>query len=250
MEETPLDTIRRLECRAFNAWPALQTLVHDGWILRFARGHTKRANSVNALWPCETPLEARIGHAEALYRRHDLPPVFRITPLAEPGLDAALAGRGYASFDRSLVMQAPLGASTASDGTIELSTSPLPVWLGAFGKATGARSADVSTLGEMLGKLVPPAAFARVDGPDGAPCAFGMGVAEAGELGIFEMLTVPAARRAGHAARLIEALMQWGRAQGASTAYLQVTGDNAPALALYARLGFREVYAYHYRRKP
>ncbi len=250
MEETPLDTIRSLECRAFNAWPALQTLVHDGWILRFARGHTKRANSVNALWPCETPLDARIAHAEGLYRRHDLPPIFRITPLAEPGLDAALAERGYARIDPSLVMRAPLGDAAASADGVELSSSPLPVWLGAFGKATGARPADVSTLGEMLGKLVPPAAFARVDGPGGTPCAFGMGVAEAGELGIFEMLTVPAARRAGHAARVIASLMQWGRAQGARHAYLQVTGGNAPALALYARLGFREVYAYHYRRRP
>jgi len=248
MEETPLETVRMLESRAFNAWPALQTLVHDGWILRFARGHTKRSNSVNAVWPCATPLDARIAHAEALYRRHDLPPVFRITPLAEPELDAALEARGYVRFDDSLVMRAPIG-DAAAHASVALSPSPLPAWIGAFGKAAGAKPADVAILREMLGKLVPPAAFAQVDGPGGAPCAFGMGVAEDGELGIFEMLTVPAARRAGHAARVIAALMHWGRTQGAHHAYLQVTGGNAAARDLYARLGFVALYAYHYRRR-
>jgi GNAT superfamily N-acetyltransferase len=249
MQETTPDTVRALECRAFNAWPALQTLVHDGWILRFARGHTKRANSVNAVWPCSQPLDARIAHAEALYRRHDLPPTFRVTPLAEPGLDAALAARGYALVDPTIVMQARLGGPATAVAGVEIADEPRPQWLGAFAKASGARQETVAILGEMLGRIVPAAAFARVDGADGSPCAFGMGVLEAGDLGIFEMLTVPAARRMGHAARIIGALSAWAQAQGAARAYLQVVADNVPARALYAGLGFADAYAYHYRRR-
>jgi GNAT superfamily N-acetyltransferase len=248
MEENATDLVRTLECRAFNAWPALQTLVHDGWLLRFARGHTKRANSVNALWPGRTALDARIAHAEGHYRRHGLPPTFRITPLCEPELDDVLAARGYRHIDPTIVMRVPVGQVATTSADVRLSPKPLPVWLGAFGKTAGASPESRAILGEMLGQIVPAAAFAQIDGPDGAPCAFGMGVTEAGELGIFEMLTAVTARRKGHAARVIGALADWGRTQGASHVYLQVVADNAPARALYDRLGFKPVYAYHYRR--
>ena len=38
-----------LEHLAFNAWPALRVVVQGNWLLRFADGYTKRANSINAL---------------------------------------------------------------------------------------------------------------------------------------------------------------------------------------------------------
>jgi ribosomal protein S18 acetylase RimI-like enzyme len=46
------------------------------------------------------------------------------------------------------------------------------------------------------------------------------------------------------------ALLEWGAERGATTAYLQVLGDNAPALALYERLGFVTHHAYRYLASP
>lgn len=251
--EATTATIRTLECRAFNAWPALQTVVDEGWLLRFARGHTKRANSVNVLWPgggADLPL--RIARAEALYRAQRLQPVFRVTPLAEPDLDAALAARGYEAFDPSLVLAGDIAA------VADAARAPLPVpapdpfagWLDAFGAATQAAPAPLAALGDMLRVLVPPAGFVRVPARDGGDGAYAMGVAEAGDLGVFEVLTVPEARRQGLAAKALAALAAWAMPLGARRAWLQVTAENAPARALYARLGMREIYRYHYRRAP
>jgi GNAT superfamily N-acetyltransferase len=56
----------------------------------------------------------------------------------------------------------------------------------------------------------------------------------------------PGQRRQGLALAVMAALLEWGAEQGATTAYLQVLGDNRPALELYDGLGFRTHHAYRY----
>jgi ribosomal-protein-alanine N-acetyltransferase len=58
-----------------------------------------------------------------------------------------------------------------------------------------------------------------------------------------EVLTLavwPEARRAGVGLRLVEAGAVEAAARGAERLFLEVADDNAAALALYARCGFRE----------
>jgi N-acetylglutamate synthase len=56
----------------------------------------------------------------------------------------------------------------------------------------------------------------------------------------------PTHRRRGVARAVMSALVAWGAELGATTAYLQVLGDNEPALALYESMGFRTHHAYAY----
>ena len=49
----------------------------------------------------------------------------------------------------------------------------------------------------------------------------------------------PDRRRGGLASALIDAVTDWGARRGASEVSLDVARDNDPALALYAKLGFR-----------
>jgi N-acetylglutamate synthase len=56
----------------------------------------------------------------------------------------------------------------------------------------------------------------------------------------------PEHRRQGLARTVMAALLEWGAERGATTAYLQVLGHNAPALALYERMGFTTHHAYAY----
>ncbi len=40
-----------LESRLINAWPSFDYQVYDGWLLRLAKGYSKRANSASPLMP-------------------------------------------------------------------------------------------------------------------------------------------------------------------------------------------------------
>jgi ribosomal protein S18 acetylase RimI-like enzyme len=56
----------------------------------------------------------------------------------------------------------------------------------------------------------------------------------------------PAARGTGLGLRLVEAVADWAREQGAAAVELSVTTNNAAAAAFYARTGFAETG----RRRP
>jgi ribosomal protein S18 acetylase RimI-like enzyme len=100
----------------------------------------------------------------------------------------------------------------------------------------------------MLESIVPPRAFASLH-QDGRPVALGLAVAERGYVGLSSIVTAVDARNQGVGRRMVGHLLAWGQQQGAQTAYLAVMLDNAPALRLYTRFGFREAYRYWYRVK-
>jgi hypothetical protein len=55
------DLSRRIEEVSLNAWPAIQQVLLDGWVLRFSRGYTKRADLVNALYSTRLELGEKIA---------------------------------------------------------------------------------------------------------------------------------------------------------------------------------------------
>ncbi len=243
--------VRRLEELTLNAWPALQTLQLGGWVLRFANGYTRRANSVQPLYPSQHDLATNLQLAEAHFTRLGLPTVFKLTAAAEPaGLDAALAARGYAEDARTSVQLLDLNTlPAAAPGATVLAEALTDDWLAAVSALAAIPQRHQPTLRTMLGLLAPQAAFASL-AEAGEVVACGLAVLEAGHVGLFDLVTHPAHRRQGHACRLILDLLAWGRANGAHTSYLQVMVNNPPALALYAGLGYRELYQYWYRVRP
>jgi GNAT superfamily N-acetyltransferase len=56
---------------------------------------------------------------------------------------------------------------------------------------------------------------------------------------LISMWVAPTARRSGVGDALIDAAIEWARANGVSRLLLYVVDDNAPAIALYARKGFQ-----------
>ena len=71
--------IRRVEELTISAWPALHTLLYDGWVLRLAAGFTRRANSVWPLYESTLGLERKVEACEQVYRRAEQRVVFKMT---------------------------------------------------------------------------------------------------------------------------------------------------------------------------
>ena len=236
-----------------NAWPALQVMLYDGWVLRFADGYTRRANSVSPLYASSQDIEEKIRRCEHFYRRRGLSAIFKMTVESFPAsLDNLLAQKGY-------TVEAPTSVQTLDLGNIEIISQPAHLevelteawlanqcWLNASSSSVAEEQQLIQQ--QILQNIVPATCFASVDeGSEVVAC--GMGVLEGELLGIFDVATAKEHRRRGHGRQLMLNLLWWGKRNGARTAYLQVMLDNPPALSLYEKLGFREVYQYWYRVK-
>ena len=243
--------IRVVEELSMNAWPALQTMLYDGWVLRFADGYTRRANSINPIYPSSEDVHGKIQTCERLYRDRGLNVVFKVTSAVYPeALDDVLAGLGYAVDAQTSVQIADLGSMDklpAQEATLAESLSG--AWLAAFCEMSGIPERRKPVLRQMLHSIAPATCFASIRHGDQV-IACGLGVLQAGFVGLFDIVTHSESRRQGHGTQLVLSILAWARQRGARTAYLQVMLNNAPALRLYSKLGFAEVYQYWYRVKP
>jgi ribosomal protein S18 acetylase RimI-like enzyme len=246
--------IALLEELAANAWPAAVNQAVDGWILRYASGVSRRANSVFALRCEEGDLDARIAVAEAFYARRGLPGRFHISPAVAPSdLDARLAERGYHVDAPTWVRTAPLAQvreRAAGDPRFEISLLDAPdeAWFEIYHLDHSHLQRDRAVRADIMARTGPPSGFALVR-LNGRPIAAGQGVTERGWLGLFSLVTHPNFRRQGAGTAMIRALAEWGAGQGAEDIYLQVMETSTAALSLYNRLGFQALYQYYYREQ-
>lgn len=234
-----------LDRLAAAAWPATERRELGGWLLRFAHGVSRRANSC-APFPLDADapeLDARIAAVEAFYRAHGMPPRFQISPGAEPeGLDAMLAARGYETESGVTILIAKAEEIRAYAGAdVRIDIEAPDGWWDLYREGFGRDARAITALSEET------PLYASASGADGHPAAIGFGVHAAGWTGIFGMQTRRTLRGRGIGTRVLGALAQWTVERGGFGLYLQVEDDNPAARRLYERLGFRAVYGYHYR---
>lgn len=219
------------------AWPAYEQQRHGGWILRYAGGVTKRANSVLAL-DVPADLDAAIGVAEDFYASRGRRCVFAVG--AAPDLDAALEARGYALVDPTVVMVGP-GGPPEPEHEVRVEDRPWPAWLRTWWSVDGRHDSGLEEAERICTGV--PAWYAAVE-EDGVPLAVGRGVPQGDTLGVYCMATLPRARRRGLARSVLRALVRHG---GTRSAYLVTTASNVAAQALYRSEGFEIRGGYHYR---
>jgi N-acetylglutamate synthase len=239
---------RFLEELSINALPALQSIVADGWLLRFSKGYFRRANAVHPL-ELKRPFDTQIAFVEACYQARGLPPLFKLTP-DSADLDGELAARGYQRDGQVFVQTCALSILDAPLTTqVQILPVAAPAWLDLQVRWGHVPTAKAHLYRRILTGIAVPAASFIVTDPHQQPRAVGLGVVERGYVGLFALASDPAALRQGLATQLITHIAAWARSQGATQAYLQVGADNLPARTLYQKLGFRDVYDYWYRQK-
>jgi ribosomal protein S18 acetylase RimI-like enzyme len=243
--------IQTIEEISMNAWPSLQSIVLDGWILRFANGYTRRANCVMPLYASSQPVLEKIDFCEKMYGDRGRPVIFKMTQACEPPeLDTLLARRIYRAEATTSVQLLDLtGQEEHSDPQIRLQSEETEEWQAAFCRMNGIAQAQQATHRQMIHAIVPKKCFAAVTVNEKI-IGCGLAVLQSGFVGLFDIVIDPVSRQQNFGERLMRSLLGWGRSSGAHSAYLQVMCNNAPALGLYSKLGFREKYQYWYRVRP
>jgi len=243
------DANRRLERLAFRARPSLETVDYDGWILRFAGGYTKRANSVNPHFGSTLPVSTKIAHCEAFYEERGLPAIFRLTRFSRPTeLDRALTDAGYNVLDRSLVMTASLDRAPGLETGKVLRMSN-DEWFAAFDRLRRLKPVERAIHRRVVESAQGTSYFAMIE-QDGDPIACGLGVLVDGAVGLFDLFAGEAYRHRGHGTAIAGSILRWAVHRGARTGFLQIHSQNTPARRLYKGFGFEISYPYWYRVKP
>ncbi|MCB8822355.1 GNAT family N-acetyltransferase [Microvirga rosea] len=247
------DVTARVQEACLNGWPALREVALDGWLLRFSQGYTRRVNSVNILAPGERPLDEKIRYCEALYADQGLPTIFCVPTTGLIQLDQILDQRGYAPpEDETRVLHVSLeqGEPVRSEDVALDEGRPSEDWLQTLTDLQGRRERERRIHRQILDALAVPAVFASVPVGAGRLGAMAFGAVHDGIVCVNSVATDPEFRRRGLAQKTIAAILAWARdVRGATGACVPVAADNAPAVALYQGLGFRdEIFRYHYRR--
>ena len=204
--------------RALALWPDLETEPLGDWLLRRSRTSTaRRANSVLAMG--DSGLSDGYDRVVAFYAALGQRPIAAVLP--DSAEDALFRERGWVleSHDHDTVFE------LAGVASVQRRLPPV--------------SAE-SELHEE-GALV----TARI-----GDAASGVAAVDGDWAGFRSIEVASGRRREGLGLAVMAALVEWAAERGATTAYLQVLGDNAPALALYDRLGFLEHHRYRYLAAP
>lgn len=242
--QTDLRWTCEMACRA--AWPAAIEVRHGDWTARYDGSPIRRTNSLNPL-PGATDLTPVVRHAaEAFYAGRGRRTVIRLLDFAASD-QTALKDEGYRCDGNTQTLHARLDGNIAEIGPdTTLHDHASAGWHG----LREALNPDGGVFRSMLQRIEAPLRFAETQ-VDGQVASIAYGVLIDDLLVIEAVATDPVFRGRGLARQTVGALINWARRQGAGQATLQVVAENAPARALYQRLGFdRLLFSYSYMYAP
>jgi GNAT superfamily N-acetyltransferase len=220
--------IRNLEHAAALAWPGVEHEWLGGWLLRFGRGSTRRANSAV---PLDVSFADDVGEIVDWYTGRGVPPLvaapdrlFRVPP-------------GVPVDAENLVMTTDLtnsavylGDGNVTPSHVAVASVPDDEWLRIYRREVPVDVLTAVVDGEVAFATIAGAGVGRAAitaSPDGIRWA-----------GLSAIHVVEEARGRGVARTLGAALLSRAAERGATRGYVQVLADNVPATQLFQSMGF------------
>lgn len=236
-------------CLLSNAsWPAIHTEPLGEWLLRASGGFSARANSVMATGDPGVPFHDALARVRDFYDEHGLPAWAQVVvgsevadAFGDHGWRSARPGEADSHFQIASVASAVRAVRSRLPETtpaVSVGTAATSAWLANDDRALAHRDAALAVL-----EGPQEVAFVSVGTP---VVAKGRVSCEGDWAGITDVWVSPDHRRQRLGFVVLEAMLDWAAERGATTAYLQVRGDNRPGLALYDALGFRTHHTYRY----
>lgn len=251
-------TIIELERIAAAHWRGTEEQWLGDWLLRAAEGFTGRANSALPLGDPGLPLDEALDAVTEWYRARGLPPMIVVPgPVnAEPArlpLDQQLSQRQWGTRPGPafvMVADLPLGgrpvADLPADRQVRTTGEPDEAWAARYHY----RGQD--HLPPIAWKVLTSAehqSFVSIRSGEEVLAIARLSVA-GGWAGLTAVEVNPAYRRQGLGAAITAAACRAAEQRGVRQVFLQVEVTNAPARALYERLGFQYSHRYQYRVAP
>jgi GNAT superfamily N-acetyltransferase len=248
---TGADLAWRAEHLFLNAFPAPVQVLMGDMVARLGGGVSRRACSVNPLRAEVRDFPATLAACERLYAARDLPCRVRVPHLLDPAIDGHLASLGYGvECDVRTMMRPTLDNLGPIDRAAILTDRPDAPWLAALDRVRALSPAQSADYRASLDAMGIPRIFAALADGEGTIRALAFAGIQHGLVAVEGVFTEASHRGQGLSRRLLAALLDRARTLGAGAALLQVQAENAPAVALYERLGFdRDLHRYHFRRQ-
>jgi N-acetylglutamate synthase len=244
-------SVEEVERMGAMGWRGLEQRSLGEWLLRASGGFTSRGNSALALGDPGTDLESAVDELEHWYSERGLPPRIQLTDNdAPPGLSGVLDQRGWSTSPTVHTMTAELGhvlraAKATTPLQLRLDDAPDAGWISRYARVTDVL---LPTARALLTNH-PAAVFASLrDGEQ--TVAVARAAVDDRWAGLFAVEVSPDHRRSGLGEVVSAAALRWAGQRGARRTYLQTSTDNAPAIALYERLGYAVHHDYLYREAP
>lgn len=254
----PAKEVKQFQEFLMNAWPAEQYYFLNGWVLRFNKGVTYRANSVIPInyTRSKKSIETDIELVETAYRSFNLPTIFTMHDYFEPKeLDELLRRRGYIEQDRTNALFMQVNdlelKKINKDYNYEIYNDRVDEFSLFLAKFTKRDKYQQTIIREITCRIVVPKKCFMIAKLEGEPIGTLMGVLNPhGYVYIADVFVLPELRRQKIASSMLKTVIkEWAIRNGAKSIWLQVELQNKNAMKLYEKLGMNIIYSYYYLRR-